>query len=229
MQATTLLIHFICYAVFFVLSSISKINNNQRLISDEGIFTSKPGNLIGSHIIGMLWLGLVPVVVLKYPVLNLLTGNTIPDGYSVFLFLLISVLVITIIFKQSKKANTGKTGSYENLTRLSHAFIIRYFVIRVLFLFVYELWFRGFLLFDCISQLGIAEAVIINVLLYVLVHIFYSKREMLACIPFGILASTLSIFFNAVWPAILLHIGVSLVYEINTYRSYLITPKLKML
>jgi hypothetical protein len=47
----------------------------------------------------------------------------------------------------------------------------------------------------------------------------------LACIPFGLLVCFFSIFFNSVLPAIMLHIGFSLVYEINIYRLNLINSK----
>ena len=158
MQTTNLIIYFLCYAMFFILSWINKINNNQRLINDEGAFTSKPGNLIGSHIIGILWLGIVPLFFLNHSILNFLFGNAIPDAYAVFSFLLILLPAVIIIFRQSKNVTSGKTMSYENFIRLSPAFIIRYFIIRAVFIFVYELWFRGFLLFDCISWVGMPAA-----------------------------------------------------------------------
>lgn len=229
MQTTNIRIYIFCYVMFFVLSWINKINNNQRLINDEGVFTSKPGNLIGSHIIGLLWLGLVPVILLKHSILKVLTGNEMPNSFFVFLYILIFMLFITIAFKQSENAYVKKQRSSEGFIQLSSTFFIRYFIIRALFLFVYELWFRGFLLFDSISWAGIPAAVSLNVFLYVLIHIFNSKKEMFACIPFGILVCFLSILFNAVWPAIILHIGFSLVYELNIYRSYFYTFKIARL
>jgi membrane protease YdiL (CAAX protease family) len=108
---------------------------------------------------------------------------------------------------------------------LSSSFLIGYFIIRIVFLVVYELWFRGFLLFDSISWIGMPAAVALNVILYVLVHIFNSKKEILVCIPFGIVLCFFSIVFNAAWPAIILHIGFSVVYEINTCRSYFYSSK----
>ncbi len=225
MQPTNVMIYVFCYAMFFVLSWMSKVNNNQRLMNEDGSITSKPGNLIGTHIIGILWLGAVPLIMLKHPGVKILTGSQMPDIAAVILFILIFVLLISIAFRQSEDIIAKKQRSLDVINQLSANFVIRYFIIRITFLFVYELWFRGFLLFDCISWMGIPAAVALNVLLYVLLHIFNSKKEMLACIPFGLLVCFLSITCNAVWPAIILHIGFSLVYELNIYRSYLFTSK----
>ena len=225
MQTTNVMIYLFCYTMFFVLSWMSKVNNNQRLINDEGTFTSKPGKLIGSHIIGILWLGVVPIFLLKHSVMKVLTGNQIPQiSFDIF-YILIFALIILIAFKQSENIIAKKQRSSENFIQLSSAFFICYFIIRALFLFVYELFFRGFLLFESINWLGIPAAVALNVFLYVTVHIFNSKKEMMACIPFGILVCFLSILFKAVWPAILLHMGFSLVYELNICRSYFYSSK----
>ncbi|SHG50651.1 hypothetical protein SAMN05443549_104266 [Flavobacterium fluvii] len=61
--------------------------------------------------------------------------------------------------------------------------------------------------------------------LYVLVHIFNSKKGILACIPFGLMVCFFSITFNSSWPAILLHIVFSSIYELNFCRLNLINPK----
>ncbi len=224
MQTTTITIYLICYVMVFILSWIGKSNNNLRLIN-EGVLTSKPGNLIGSQIIGILWLGLVPLILLKHDFLTLFSGLNIPAGSSLFLYILIFILVISMANKQSKNDSSRIQASTEDIINLSPTFYIRYFIGRSLFLFVYELWFRGFLLFDSINRIGMPTAVTLNVFLYALLHIFNSKKEMLACIPFGLLLCFLSILFNAAWPAIILHISFSLIYELNIYRSYLYSFK----
>ncbi|TRW97142.1 hypothetical protein [Flavobacterium gawalongense] len=64
MQTTNNTIYLFSYVLFFVLSWIGKTYNSNRLINDNGAFTSRPGNLIGFHIIGIIVLGLVPVILL---------------------------------------------------------------------------------------------------------------------------------------------------------------------
>ena len=139
MQTSNIMIYLFCYVIVFVLSWITKINNNQRLINDEGIITPKPGSLIGSHIIGILWLGFVPVILLKHSLLKVLTGNEMPGSYSIFLYILLFVLTILIVFKKSEYTSGRKQASIEGSIQLSSTIFIRYFTSRALFIFAYEL------------------------------------------------------------------------------------------
>jgi membrane protease YdiL (CAAX protease family) len=202
-----------------------KIKGIHRLINDDGVFTQKSRGLIMAHIIGILWLGVIPIIVLKHSILKVITEIKIPVNFIIVLYFFLLILIIAIAFEQSKNAYEKNQSSSENSTRLSSDFFRSYFIVRALFLFSYELWFRGFLFFDCIHWFGIPLAVFINVTLYVLLHIFNGKKEALVCIPFGLLVCFFSIFFNSVLPAIMLHIGFSLVYEINIYRLNLINSK----
>ena len=221
MQTANMLIYILSYVMVFVLSWISKINNNHRLFNDEGGITQKPGNLLGIHVIGIMWLGLVPVIQLKLSVFEILFGTQMPGIFAFFSFALIYLLVISIANKLGENINGTGLQSNEIFGRLTQAFFKRYFITRALYLFVYELWFRGFLLFECINQFGIPAAISINIFLYTLLHIFKSKKEVLVCIPFGLILCFLSIYFNAAWPAIILHMGFSLVFELNIYRNYI--------
>jgi membrane protease YdiL (CAAX protease family) len=211
--------------VFFGFSWMCKIKGIHRLINDDGVFTLKPKGLISAHIIGIIWLGLISVILLKHQNFEVLTEIKTPVSFIIVLYFFLFLLIVAIAFEQSKNAYIKSQSSSESFARLSSEFFLSYFIIRALFLFSYELWFRGLLLFDCIHWFGIPLAVLVNVFLYVLVHIFNGKKEVLACLPFGLLVCFFSIVFNTVWPAIMLHIGFSLAYEINFYRLNLINSK----
>lgn len=225
MQTTDWLVYIFIYILFFGFSWLCKINGVHRLINNDGVFTSKPRGLIGAHIIGMIWLGIVPAILLKTTILSVLTDLKTPHSFSMVLYLLVFILIMIIAFYQSENMFGKKQESAENLVHLSSQFFISYFIVRALFLFSYELWFRGFLLFDFIRWFGIPLAVFLNVSLYVLIHIFNGKKEMLACIPFGLMVCFFSISFNTALPAIMLHIGFSSAYELNFYRLNLINAK----
>lgn len=225
MQTTNSLLYLFIYLLFFGFSWMCKINGIHRLINDDGVFTQKPRGLISSNIIGIIWLGIIPLIHMENSILKVLSDVKMPNSFFIVLFFLLFILMVTIAFNESKKAYEKTLKSHKNLVYLSSQFFILYFIVRALFLFSYESWFRGLLLFDCIHWFGIPLAVLINVSLYFLIHIFNGKKEALACIPFGLLVCSFSILFNSAWPAILLHIGFSWAYELNFYRFNLINPK----
>lgn len=224
MQTSTFLLYLISYCLFFMLNCKQIKKGSQRLIDENGNFTSKPILLISNQLFGTILLGITAVITLKNNVLQLLFNPEITEN-TITLYLLTFILILFLAFKQSKNTFKNKTQSSGNTTQLSTLFFCSYFISRALFLFAYELWLRGSLLFETANNFGILLAIFTNVLLYVLLHIFNSKKELLACIPFGIAACIFNLVFQAVWPAIVLHISFSLAYEINFYRLNLIHSK----
>lgn len=225
MQTTNIIFYIICYAMVFVLSWISKINKNELLFSTKGEISRKPGNLLGIHVIGILWLGLIPITQLNLSVTDVLFGNKSPGILNLLILAFILLLTAITALKLTNKIRPAGTQSADMFMRLSQSFFTRYFIIRAIYMSVYELWFRGFLLFETINWLGVPAAVLLNVFLYTTLHIYKSKREMLACIPFGLLLCAMSISFNAAWPAIILHVVFAIVYELNIYESFYLTIK----
>lgn len=229
MEIPPVLVYSFCYAMVFILSLISKTEASQRLIKDDGSISDKPGNIIGLHIIGILWLGMVPAFLLKRPVFKTITGNGFPDSSLLIIFILLLLLTAKVAMKSGKKMQQQLVNSNVSHITLPVLFITRYFIIRTAFLFAYELFLRGFILFESIHSMGITLAVILNVVLHVLLHLFNSKKEMLACIPFSLLACWLCILFNAAWPAVILHFTFSLLYESRLYKLHLSTQTIARL
>ncbi|WP_155960795.1 CPBP family intramembrane metalloprotease [Flavobacterium daejeonense] len=224
MQTSTFLLYLISYCLFFMLNWKQIKKGSQRLIDENGNFTSKPIQLISNQLSGAILLGIAAIITLKNNVLQLLFNPEITAN-TITLYLLTFILILFLAFKQSKNAFKNRNQSSGNTTQLSTLFFCSYFISRALFLFAYELWLRGSLLFETANNFGISLAIFNNVFLYVLLHIFNSKKELLACIPFGISVCISNLAFQAVWPAIILHISFSLAYEINFYLLNLIHSK----
>lgn len=225
MQTTTIVLYLISYVLFFAFNRKCIKDGSQRLINDDGDFTSKPKQLILAHLIGAIWLGFVPVIMLKNSISNVLIDPKTIEANTIVLYVLTFIAILFIAFKQSTHAHKKREKSSGSSIHLSAFFFISYFITRAIFLFSYELWFRGGLLFETTANIGMPLAIITNIFLYVLLHIFNSRKELLACIPFGIAACLFCFVFNAAWPAIMLHTGFSLGYEINFYRLNLIHLK----
>lgn len=225
MQTTTIVLYIASYVLFFVFNWKSIKDDSQRLINDNGDFTSKPKQLLLAHFIGAVWLGIVPVMTLKESVLNVLIETKTIETNTILLYVLTFIVILFVALQQSKNAYEKREQPSGSLLHLSAFFFGSYFMTRALFLFSYELWFRGGLLFETAAGIGMPLAIVANIFLYVLLHVFNSQKELLACIPFGIVSCLFCFAFNAAWPAILMHIGFSLGYEINFYRLNLIHLK----
>lgn len=176
MQTTTTLLYFISYALFFAFNWKNIKDGSQRLINDDGEFTSKPKQLLYTHFIGTIWLGFVPMLILKNSFLNVLIDLQTIEIKNVLLYALTFIVILFIAFKESKSAHEKKDDS-ESVFQLSAPFFSTYFITRALFLFSYELWFRGGLLFETASAIGRPLAIIVSIFLYVLLHIFNSKKK----------------------------------------------------
>lgn len=81
------------------------------------------------------------------------------------------------------------------------------------YLFGYELGFRGLLLYAALGPLGPAGAIALNLALYVAAHAHKGSAEVAACIPMGALFCAVTLDAAAIWPAWMLHLGISLLGE----------------
>jgi membrane protease YdiL (CAAX protease family) len=207
----------LCYTIMFILTWISKRNKSNRLFSSEGLLAANAGYLMVLHFAGIFWFGLVPIVLLKYSIKTFLLGSEYLNFFWVLFLALLLIIIALTAFRESSKIYV-KQGYIHTP---SNKFFSYYFPLRILFLCAYELFFRGFLLFDCIKWFGIFPAIILSTCLTILIHVFTNKKEMWGCIPFGIILCSCCIAFKAVWPAIILHLTLSLAYEIPLTHQFI--------
>lgn len=100
-----------------------------------------------------------------------------------------------------------------------------YFMLRILFLFSYELFFRGVLLYVLLIYFNLWIAIGINTLLYFIIHLFDSKKELIGTIPFGILLCLLVYYNGNLMPAFIIHCAMSCTFEMTLFKSLLLKPK----
>ncbi len=87
--------------------------------------------------------------------------------------------------------------------------VILFLFIRILFLVVYEIFFRGVVLFVMIADFGIIVAILANTTLYVLIH-WFNRTERNGSLVMGIVLCSLTLYYQSVWPAITIHIALAL-------------------
>ena len=216
-HSASILLYAGCFTMLFASTWISKHNKSNRLFDAQGVLAVNSSTLLGSHAAGIYWLGVVPLILLKRSPEIVLTGS----GFPGILWLLVWVFLLIVIVFTGLKAGRNIQIYQAYRHGFSNKFLTIYFLLRILFLCSYELFFRGWLLFDGIKWCGIYPAILFTTFFTVLIHVFTNKKEMLGCIPFGIILSSCCIVFNAVWPAIVLHVALSMAYEIPPLNHFL--------
>ena len=114
-------------------------------------------------------------------------------------------------------------GIKENSIHFSHSLPsylpLSYLALRTLFLVIYEFFFRGAMLFLTVRDFGVAAAITINLILYILAH-WYDRKERIGSIITGLIFCFLALHYQSVWPAVIVHVALSLAYETTLLTRY---------
>jgi membrane protease YdiL (CAAX protease family) len=175
--------------------------------------------LLWLHIGGILLLGVLSFYSFNQRLPEIIFGKNPAGGLQVLvsgIFVIIALIIAPMIAE--KKYCMMRVGQSAG-NPFSAGFITNYFFVRILFLCAYETWFRGYLLTDCINSLGVPFAIILNIILYSLLHFVNGKQEMRVCVPFGLLLCCLCIWTGAAWPAILIHACLAVSYEAHVVKK----------
>jgi len=214
MESTTQIWYliFTSFAVYFIICYVFKILTIQNI---EGALFTKGGlQLINlKHVLGIFLFGVL--FFLAIPESRFLIINfEIPELNTVLSF--VSIIIISSLLSFQSVKNNLKNNNEKSLNKINQAWI--YFIIRIIFLLSYEFFFRGVLFFSLLDVSGLTIAIICNTSLYVLIHIFDSKQEILGAIPFGIVLCLFSYYANTIWMAFLIHTSLSVVYEFSMFK-----------
>ncbi|HEY0749973.1 MAG TPA: CPBP family intramembrane glutamic endopeptidase [Chitinophagaceae bacterium] len=123
--------------------------------------------------------------------------------YSWFLLIAFATLAFSI------KAGSN-TQAIPGLSSIST--IPGYLLLRILFLVVYEFYFRIALL-HILPQQYVVLSITINVILYGVAHISEPRKIFLLSFPFGVMLCAITLISQSVWPAIMIHLLLSIPYE----------------
>lgn len=207
------LLIFISFTTYFIVSWVYK-----RL----GIFNLQKGLLVTNglrllnlkHLLGIVLFGVLFYIV-KLDLRYLIENIEIPRLPVLILFFALLFLCAYVSYLSLKN------GKFENESLsncdISDAYI--YFLIRFSFLLCYEFFFRGVLLFVFLEFNSLFLAIIYSTILYVIIHLFDSKKELIGAVPFGIVLCLFTYITNSIWYAFLIHLCLSAVYEISLFYN----------
>lgn len=215
METATILYEVIAagFIVYFIISYAYKVlkirNVEEALLTSKGLLFLNLKHVTGIVLFGVLFFLIAP----KY---RYLVWSFDEFSWKTLVWI-IPVMILSggMAFKSVNKrlrVLTDRSGY-----RLDQVW--NYFGIRMLFLFSYEFFFRGVIFFSCLEVLDLTMALLITTGLYVLIHSFDSRNEILGAIPFGIILCLFSYYTDSIWPAFLIHLTLSGVYEFAIFRQ----------
>ena len=206
-----------CYCLLFLLCLLIWKMKSENLVSEKVLngnwmllHIRHAGGIFIMAVLPVSFLPLVPGDMFQWPSsVNIIQSLTL---------MITGLILLTIVVINRYGGSFEKPVSQQGSS--FHAAL--HIVLRTGFLVSYEWFFRGCILFTCINSFGITTAVTINLVLFALIHSFNSKKEMYGSVPFGLILCVFTLWFQSVWPAILLHLLLS-----SSHEFFLLSPFFK--
>lgn len=199
-----------CFIVFWFTSKSEKIK--KRFHTKDLFDRASVRYFLFNKIFGFIVLGLIPLIIC----LAVLPGHKISYyGLSfrtdtLLLTLLTTAALAAVVFPMAS-FSARKPKNLENYPQIRSrnwtmktvwATIIGW----AIYLFGYELLFRGVLLMPVADALGVWPAISINVAFYSATHVPKGLEETIGAIPLGLILCIITLATGTIWTAFLVHL-----------------------
>jgi len=170
---------------------------------------------------GFILLGVIPLLIalifFDEPITSY--GIGMPSGKYAYLWFLIPTIVIVVgsIFRSSK---TIDTSYYPEVRKKiwSRRRTVLNTTFWAIYLLGYEFAIRGVVFFTSLYALGLWPAIIINSVIYSLIHIFKGTGEAFGAFFLGILFCLITFYTNSFWIAFVIHFLLAVINDIKAVR-----------
>ncbi|RMF00955.1 MAG: CPBP family intramembrane metalloprotease [Bacteroidetes bacterium] len=170
-------------------------------------------HMLWSRYLGGLLIGVLPALILQLCTPHTLTEFGLKASFDLTsLWWILGLAFIIVPINYFNTRNDKHLAQYPTVRRQEWTWLqmIDYAGSWVVYLFGYELMFRGILLFGLLSVLGVWPTIILNVVLYVLVHLPKSMAESIGALPLGLLLCLITLSIGTIWVALVVHITLAL-------------------
>jgi membrane protease YdiL (CAAX protease family) len=211
----------LCYVLFFLsLRKASKEGSNKLFVQRNCVVDLAIINEF--QVAGLFLLGILTILLRSQEHLKFLSIPREPGYYVATGILSVAGFVIAWLAAGKKiKCPDHLNFPLNNNPKAAGA----YFVLRLAFIIAYELFLRGALLFDVAFYTGIIVSAIVNVILYVVLHVYDNRQEIIGAIPFGFTLCWITWQTQSIWPAVILHLVLALTAELRICFHHFQSPK----
>jgi membrane protease YdiL (CAAX protease family) len=214
--SSEMIYHGFAYSAMFVVSWYAYRKKSLKFFSENG-WAKNMGPLFLVMTTGILLWGFFPFFIWGIEFSEEIIGGKNPLE-KILGILIMGLVVLASLVGYSQSKNLQKVDSLFFAPPIPFI-VFLFFVFRISFLIAYEFWFRGVFLYDLLLAFTTPVAIGINVFLYALIHYFAGPKEALSSILFGIILCLITIYTGAVWPAILIHLSLSLSFESGFFQK----------
>lgn len=179
-----------------------------------------------TKIVGFFFMGLIPfascLLLFKKTNLSDYGLTIIPETtiFSIIWIFILSFIVVPMAYYSARKPqnliNYPQIKAKRWTRKIFYINLLGWF----LYLFGYELLFRGILLFPLIKSVGIWPAIAVNIALYSATHIPKGLSETLGAIPLGLVLCILTLYSGTIWIAFLVHVALAWTNSLSALKHH---------
>jgi hypothetical protein len=214
---------FICY---YYISRLKVIRDylTDKLEEEQGQLRL----VLFQRLCGVLFFGIIPAFFFLFLMNSSIFNFVLKihfDLYSFIAIISLGFIAFLINYFITKSPENLKMYPQIRTKKWTYSLLVLSGLSWMAYLFAYEYLFRGILLFSCVGELGVLPAIIVNVSIYGLVHIYKGTKETIGAIPMGIILCILTLHFGTIWAAFWIHCCLALS---NEWFSIKYNPEIKI-
>ncbi|MDP3914517.1 MAG: CPBP family intramembrane metalloprotease [Bacteroidota bacterium] len=191
------------------------LSTSGKVISLLKTETGKPIYVLYQRLSGVVIFGFLPLAVILISGTKKLSdfGVVRPDSESYFWVMILSLVIVPVSYFNSRTEENLKMYPQIREKEWSIGMLIMSALSWIAYLLAYEFLFRGFLFFAALPVLGLFFAIVLNTIIYALVHLHKGFKEIIGSVPLGILLCYLTYLSGTIWVAVFTHIILALTSE----------------
>ncbi|MDP3431919.1 MAG: CPBP family intramembrane metalloprotease [Bacteroidota bacterium] len=191
------------------------LSTSGKVISLLKTETGKPIYVLYQRLLGVVIFGFLPLAVILISGTKKLSdfGVVRPDSESYFWVMILSLVIVPVSYFNSRAKENLKMYPQIREKEWSIGILIMSALSWIAYLLAYEFLFRGFLFFAALPALGLFFAIVLNTIIYALVHLHKGFKEIIGSVPLGILLCYLTYLTGTIWVAVFTHIILALTSE----------------
>jgi membrane protease YdiL (CAAX protease family) len=148
-----------------------------------------------------------------FDIRNLLIAQWHPETKDVYC-IIVFALLISIVQSRSLQKRAPRGMETYTQAHMGNRELFFHCLTWAVYLFLYEMYFRGYLLSGALPQFSTTWVIIYNVVLYALVHAYKNVQQVVSAIPFGFIMCAGTWWTGHIWFAFCIHLLLALGFEI---------------